>query len=174
MVTEKTSDFTWRPQRYNGTLDQLLAEMAPTCDQLVLECKLGSDNLLNGTACCQQFFNPKPFFSRAGESKILKLNWIWKCQLFSKTIQSLEPKAPAFGVVAVAKGTMWASLGEPEAWPWPWWLDQPWTFTTKPTSPHTSPHSFQTTKSHLPWSMISWVSTLPSEQSRKQYQQVVF
>ena len=50
---------------FNQSIEALMASLAPSCDQLVLECLLGSE-VLDGKKCCLEFFNPQPAFTQHG------------------------------------------------------------------------------------------------------------
>ena len=55
--------------KFNSSIEAFLTAAAPTCDNLVLECSLGTDRVMNGSTCCAEFFNPQPVFSRAGRTQ---------------------------------------------------------------------------------------------------------
>merc|ERR1712012_863964 len=54
--------------KFNSSIEAFLTAAAPTCENLVLECSLGMDRVMNGSTCCAEFFNPQPVFSRAGST----------------------------------------------------------------------------------------------------------
>ena len=71
--------------------NQLMKSIAPLCREFILECSLngegnavrGKQQSINGTACCDRYFNPIPVFNRYGKSKraihILSLSIIFDC-----------------------------------------------------------------------------------------------
>ena len=52
-----------------GPREQLLRAIAPNCSQLILQCVVGKA-VFNGFDCCAKFFDPIPYFTDSGKTKL--------------------------------------------------------------------------------------------------------
>ena len=52
---------------YNNSYKSLLKSLVPLCKEFILECSLNQGYSINGTACCDEYFNTEPILNQHGK-----------------------------------------------------------------------------------------------------------
>ena len=67
-VIESGLNSTLQKSDYNNSYSSLIKSLAPLCKEFILECSLKEGHSMNGTACCDEYFNAKPTFNQHGKN----------------------------------------------------------------------------------------------------------
>ena len=51
---------------FNNSYNSLLRYLMPSCEEFILECSLQEGQNINGSTCCEEFFNPEPILNQHG------------------------------------------------------------------------------------------------------------
>ena len=69
--TEVGLNLTLQKSEYNNSYKALLKALMPTCEEFVLECSLKEGHSINGSTCCNDYFNLDPILNQHGKLKEL-------------------------------------------------------------------------------------------------------
>ena len=64
--TESGLNLTLQKSDYNNSYASLMKYLAPTCEEFILECSLKEGHSMNGSTCCNDYFNLQPVFNQYG------------------------------------------------------------------------------------------------------------
>ena len=53
---------------FNNSYNSLLKYLMPSCEEFILECSLQEGQNINGSTCCEEFFNPEPILNKHGNN----------------------------------------------------------------------------------------------------------
>ena len=64
---------TLQKPEFNNSYNLLLKSLMPACNEFILECSLKEGQSMNGSACCDEFFNPVPILGQYGKCRCYKI-----------------------------------------------------------------------------------------------------
>ena len=71
-VIESGLNSTLQKSDYNSSYSSLLKSLVPICEEFILECELKEGHSMNGTACCDEYFNAEPILNQHGKTTFFK------------------------------------------------------------------------------------------------------
>ena len=69
--TESGLNLTLQKSDYNNSYASLMKYLAPTCEEFILECSLKEGHSINGSTCCNDYFNLQPVFNQYGKIRMV-------------------------------------------------------------------------------------------------------
>ena len=69
--TESGLNLTLQKSEYNNSYASLLKALVPTCEEFILECSLKEGHSINGSTCCNNYFNLEPMLNQHGKCNLI-------------------------------------------------------------------------------------------------------
>ena len=103
---------------FNNSYNSLLRYLMPSCEEFVLECSLQEGQNINGSTCCEEFFNPEPILNQHGNyfwflnMNYPRSNFMNNVSQLIKSYSSLYLKGLVLPPMGRRPDTRWRELGK--------------------------------------------------------------